>query len=151
MGKVCFQPYYAIKYIKDEPKEFVHSLARPKPVLEKGDVVIVDKRTAFNLVQKGFGEFEMVDSIEIASSDEADSVVVQEIETLLHTVPLPPQSASTNGNEGGTDDDTTNTGGGNEGGTDDDTPNTGDGNEGGTNDDTDKISPVKKATNNKGK
>jgi hypothetical protein len=87
MSKVCFQPYYAIKYIKDEPKEFVHSLARPRPILEKGDVVIVDKRTAFNLCTKGFGEFEMVDSIEFSSSDK-DGAVEEEIETLLKTVPI---------------------------------------------------------------
>ncbi len=69
MAKVCFAPFFAIRYAGEETKEFSHSLARPKPILETGDVVIVDKKTAFNLVEKGFGEFESVNSIEIAEAE----------------------------------------------------------------------------------
>jgi hypothetical protein len=69
MKKVHFSPLSAIRYVGDEPKEFSASLARPKPVLEYGDIVILDKRTAYNLV-KGFGQYESVETIEIHDADE---------------------------------------------------------------------------------
>ncbi len=69
MAKVYFAPNRAIKYIGSRVKEFHTSLARPKPKLKKGDIVIVDRKTAFNLVHKGFDEFEAVDSIEFVKAD----------------------------------------------------------------------------------
>jgi len=69
MKKVHFSPLCAIRYVGDEPKEFSASLARPKPVLEYGDIVILDKRTAYNLV-KGLGQYESVEAIEIPDADE---------------------------------------------------------------------------------
>lgn len=69
MAKVYFAPNCAIKYVGAKSKEFNTSLARPKPILKKGDIIIVDKRSAFNLTQKGFGEFDMVESIEFVKSD----------------------------------------------------------------------------------
>jgi len=69
MAKVHFAPSRAIKYVGSKAKEFTASLARPKPTLKKGDIVIVDKRTAFNLVTKGFGEFVEVEDIEFVKSD----------------------------------------------------------------------------------
>jgi len=69
MAKVHFAPSSAIKYIGNKSKEFTSSLAKPKPRLKKGDIVIVDKRTAFNLVTKGFGDFVEVSAIEFLKSD----------------------------------------------------------------------------------
>ena len=69
MAKVYFGPYRAIKYIGSKAKDLHTSLARPKPRLKKGDIVIVDRKTAFNLAHKGFGEFEDVDSIEFVKTD----------------------------------------------------------------------------------
>lgn len=68
MSKVHFAPNSAIRYIGKERQEFSTSLARPKPILEHGDIVIVDKRTAFNLTHKGFGEFEMVEEIDFSQA-----------------------------------------------------------------------------------
>jgi len=73
MAKVHFAPNSAIKYVGAKSKEFVTSLARPKPRLKKGDIVIVDKKTAFNLVTKGFGDFENVEAIEFVKNDVATS------------------------------------------------------------------------------
>ena len=69
MAKVYFAPNKAIKYVGSKSKEFTSSLARPKPVLKKGDIVIVDKKTCFNLVTKGFKEFVEVEDIEFVKSD----------------------------------------------------------------------------------
>lgn len=73
MAKVLFAPFYAVKYIGSETKEFTSSLARPRPSISTGDIVIVDKRTAFNLVEKGFGDFEMVSNIELTVMSEDES------------------------------------------------------------------------------
>lgn len=69
MAKVHFAPFSAIKYVGSKAKVFNTSLARPKPTLKKGDIVIVDKKTAFNLVHKGFGEFSDVTEIEFIKGD----------------------------------------------------------------------------------
>jgi hypothetical protein len=69
MAKVHFAPFSAIKYIGSKAKVFNTSLARPKPTLKRGDIVIVDKKTAFNLVHKGFGEFADVTEIEFVKGD----------------------------------------------------------------------------------
>jgi len=69
MAKVHFAPNSAIKYVGSKAKVFDTSLARPKPTIKKGDIIIVDKRTAFNLTHKGFGDFKEVDSIEFVKSD----------------------------------------------------------------------------------
>jgi hypothetical protein len=74
MAKVHFAPNSAIRYVGAETKEFTNSLARPKPVLEYGDIIIVDRRTAFNLVNKGFGEYEDVEAIEIAKTKTSKAV-----------------------------------------------------------------------------
>jgi len=79
MAKVHFAPNSAIKYIGSKHKEFTSSLDRPKPMLKKGDIVIVDKRTSFNLVTKGFGEFIVVEDIEFVK---ADTKAVKELEDL---------------------------------------------------------------------
>lgn len=63
MAKVHFIPYCAVKYVGAKTKELAVSTARPKPVLKKGDIVIVDKRMAFNLVKKGFEQFKEVEEI----------------------------------------------------------------------------------------
>jgi len=68
MPKLYFAPSHAVRYIGKEPKEFAYSLARPKPMLENGDIVVVDKRTAHTLTRKGFGEFEEVDNIALADA-----------------------------------------------------------------------------------
>ncbi|MCX6075999.1 MAG: hypothetical protein NTW78_03840 [Campylobacterales bacterium] len=69
MATVHYAPFSAIKYVGAKAKVFNTSLARPKPTLKKGDIVIVDKVTAFNLVKKGFGEFVMVDTIAFKKED----------------------------------------------------------------------------------
>ncbi|MBE0498572.1 MAG: hypothetical protein IBX43_04945 [Campylobacterales bacterium] len=69
MAKVHFAPYSAIRYVGEKPTLFATSLARPKPMLEVGDIVITDKRTAFNLVHKGFGNFEMVEDVVSADAE----------------------------------------------------------------------------------
>jgi hypothetical protein len=78
MAKVYYEPYKAIKYVGTKAKAFNTSLARPKPTLKKGDIVIVDKVTAFNLVKKGFGDFVSVDAIEFVKSDKESA------ETITH-------------------------------------------------------------------
>jgi hypothetical protein len=79
MAKVHFAPSVAIKYVGKKAKEFHHSLARPRPVLKQGDIVIVDKRTGFNLVHKGFGDFK--DVLEIGFV-KADAALNEELEYL---------------------------------------------------------------------
>jgi len=69
MAKVYFAPYSAIKYVGTKAKVLNTSLARPKPKLVKGDIVIVDKKVAFNLVHKGFDEFVSVDEISFVKAD----------------------------------------------------------------------------------
>lgn len=71
MATVHFAPSCAIKYVGSKGKVFTTSLARPKPTLKKGDIIIVDKKVAFNLVTKGFGEFVNVDEISFTKSDTA--------------------------------------------------------------------------------
>lgn len=83
MARVYFGPNAAIKYVGAKPKEFTHSLARPKPVLKKGDIVIVNKRTAFNQVKKGFGNFTEVDEISFVKADKDTASKLQELEEKL--------------------------------------------------------------------
>ena len=84
MAKVYYEPYKAIKYVGAKAKVFHTSLARPKPKLVKGDIVIVDKVTAFNLVNKGFGDFVSVDTIEFVKSekDNAERISLLEEENI---------------------------------------------------------------------
>ena len=69
MATINFAPYKAVKYVGKKAKGFSHSLARPKPTLKNGDIVIVDKKTAHTLVNKGFEEFKDVESISFAKKD----------------------------------------------------------------------------------
>ena len=69
MAKVYYEPYKAIKYVGTKAKVLNTSLARPKPTLKKGDIVIVDHVTAFNLVNKGFGDFIFEKDIEFVKAD----------------------------------------------------------------------------------
>jgi len=80
MAKVYYEPYKAIKYVGTKAKVFNTSLARPKPTLKKGDIVIVDKVTAFNLVNKGFGEFVSVDAIEFVKADKENAEIVEQLQ-----------------------------------------------------------------------
>ena len=75
MAKVYYEPYKAIKYVGTKAKVFNTSLARPKPTLKKGDIVIVDKVSAFNLVNKGFGDFVYEDTIEFTKKEKPQSKV----------------------------------------------------------------------------
>lgn len=68
MSQLYFAPFSAVKYVGEEPKEFAHSLARPKPTLKKGDIVVVEKKTAHILVTRGFGDFVEVDNVELANA-----------------------------------------------------------------------------------
>jgi hypothetical protein len=86
MATVHFAPYSAIKYIGSKAKVFHTSLARPKPKLKKGDIVIVDKKTAFNLVHKGFGEFELVEEISFVKADTQSAARIKELEDQLDGV-----------------------------------------------------------------
>ena len=79
MAKVYYEPYKAIKYVGTKAKVFNTSLARPKPKLVKGDIVVVDKVTAFNLVNKGFGDFVYEEKIEFVK---ADKELLQKLEKL---------------------------------------------------------------------
>ena len=79
MAKVHFAPNVAIEYIGSKHKEFHTSLARPKPKLVKGDIVIVDKRTAFNLVHKGFEEFVYVEDIEFKKDSKSAADLKKEL------------------------------------------------------------------------
>ncbi|MDQ7044726.1 MAG: hypothetical protein Q9M40_07065 [Sulfurimonas sp.] len=79
MAKVHFAPNCAIKYVGSKAKVFNTSVARPKPTLKKGDIIIVDKKTAFNLVTKGFGEFVNVDEISYTKADTKVEVELQDL------------------------------------------------------------------------
>jgi len=94
MAKVYFAPFSAVKYVGTKAKVFNTSLARPKPVLKKGDIVIVDKVTAFNLVNKGFGEFVDVTEIEFKKADTENAEEFNSIESEL--VVLREQNAKLN-------------------------------------------------------
>jgi|LGOV01.1.fsa_nt_gb signal peptidase I len=83
MAKVHFAPFCAIKYVGSKAKELQTSIARPKPVLKKGDIVIVDKRSAFNLVNKGFGDFVSVEKIEFVKSDVQTQEKIQDLKDEL--------------------------------------------------------------------
>ena len=80
MAKVHFAPYSAVKYVGSKAKELSTSLARPKPILKKGDIVIVEKKDAFNLVTKGYGDFVFVDVIEFKKGDVATSAMLDALE-----------------------------------------------------------------------
>ena len=80
MAKVHFAPYRAIKYTGAKAKEFSGSLARPRPILKKGDIVIVDKKTAFNLTRKGFDNFVEVKDIEFVKADINNIPLVEKLE-----------------------------------------------------------------------
>jgi hypothetical protein len=86
MATVYFGPFKAVKYVGKKTKPFSTSLARPKPTLRRGDIVILEKRAAFNLVKKGFEEFEYVESIEFVKADRETAKTLNamslEIETL---------------------------------------------------------------------
>lgn len=69
MATVHFAPNVAVKFVGNKPKEFAYSLARPKPILKSGDIVIVDEKTAFALLKRGFGEFKKVDEISFIKKD----------------------------------------------------------------------------------
>lgn len=69
MAAVHFAPYAAVKYTGTKATEFSISTARPKPTLKRGDIMIVDKRTAFNLTHKGFGNYEEVEEIKFIKAD----------------------------------------------------------------------------------
>lgn len=86
MARVHFAPNCAVKYMGAKAKDFNTSLARPKPRLVKGDIVIVDKKTAFNLVQKGFGEFESVDKIAFNKAESAEHVAIEELKAEMQVV-----------------------------------------------------------------
>lgn len=85
MATVYFGPYNAIKYVGTKAKEFTPSLARPKPILKKGDIVIVDKTTAFNLVNKGFGDYVKVDAIEFVKSDTQNFEQLEKLKAKVET------------------------------------------------------------------
>ncbi len=78
MATVHFKPYSAVKYVGSKSKEHLTSLARPKPVLKKGDILIVDKRQAANMTTKGFGEFIAVDDISFVKADVATAQDLKE-------------------------------------------------------------------------
>ncbi len=80
MAKVYFGPFEAVKYVGSKAKEMHTSLARPKPILKKGDITIVSKKTAFNLTINGFGEFKKVDSIEFVKADTQRAIRADELE-----------------------------------------------------------------------
>ena len=67
--KLYYAPAVAVEYIGADGKDFAASLARPKPMLNCGDIVITDNRTAYNLINKGFGQYKSVESIEIPDMD----------------------------------------------------------------------------------
>jgi len=83
MAKVHFEPACAVKYVGNKSKEFSTSLARPKPKLTKGDIIIVDKKTSFNLVTKGFGEFREVKSIEFNQDAVKAAKKIEELNAAL--------------------------------------------------------------------
>jgi hypothetical protein len=80
MARVYFGPYAAIKYVGRKKKLLATSRARPKPELRFGDIVIVEKKTAFNNVKKGFGEFEYVDKIEFVKADRESAEKIEALQ-----------------------------------------------------------------------
>lgn len=80
MATVHFAPYKAVKYVGSKAKELTTSSARPKPILKKGDIVIVDKRTGFNMVHKGFGLYEDVENISFVKADKETAATIQELQ-----------------------------------------------------------------------
>jgi len=83
MAKVHYAPYEAVKYVGNKAKEFQHSTARPRPTLKKGDFAIVDRRTAFTLVEKGFGEFERADEIAFVKADQKANEKIEELQARI--------------------------------------------------------------------
>lgn len=83
MAKVHFAPNSAIKYVGSKAKVFDTSVARPKPMLKKGDIVVVDRKTAFNLVHKGFGDFKAVESIEFIKADAQTAETIAKLKAEL--------------------------------------------------------------------
>jgi len=85
MATLHFNPYKAVRYIGKATKVLETSIARPKPVIKKGDILIVDKKTAHNFVKRGFGQFEDVENItldkDIKYKKEIEKLK-QELETL---------------------------------------------------------------------
>lgn len=69
MATVYFAPNAAVRYVGKKHKELATSLARPKPILKQGDIVVLDKRSAFNMTTKGFGDFVAVESISFTKKD----------------------------------------------------------------------------------
>ncbi len=69
MATVHFKPSSAIKYVGRKDKEFNYSLARPFPILSRGDIVITDEITAYNLVNNKFSNFVAVDEIYFTRKD----------------------------------------------------------------------------------
>lgn len=80
MAKVHFAPNCAVKYVGAESQVFNTSLARPKPKMNKGDILIVDRKTAFNLVQKGFGLFVDVEDIKFIKEEKEAAQRIEELE-----------------------------------------------------------------------
>ena len=95
MAKVFFEPLCAVKYTGSKAKEFLYSLARPKPFLKKGDIVIVSRKDSFNLVSKGHGEFVSVDKIEFVKADTQASQTISELKEQIKTL----EDLSTNQND----------------------------------------------------
>jgi hypothetical protein len=86
MATVHFAPQEAIKYTGKKAMEFTYSLARPKPVLKQGDIVIVDKRTAQILTRSSLYAFESVDEISFNKSDVASAQKIESLEEELSEV-----------------------------------------------------------------
>ncbi len=63
--KVHFKPFGALRYTGIKPSEFAYSTARPKPTLNRGDIVIVSKLDAYNIGKNRFSPFEEVKLIDI--------------------------------------------------------------------------------------
>lgn len=83
MAKVHYAPYEAVKYVGKKAKEFKHSTARPRPTLKRGDFAIVDRRTAFTLVEKGFGEFERAQEIAFVKADQKANDRIEELQAYI--------------------------------------------------------------------
>ena len=83
MAKVHFAPFGAVKYVGAKNIELATSIARPKPILRRGDIVIVDKRTAFNMTVKGFGNYEAVEDISFVKADSETSDKIESLETTI--------------------------------------------------------------------
>lgn len=79
--KIFFLPNVAIEYIGDKEQEFSRSLARPKPIVKKGDVVIMDKVNAYNIVKMFPTLWKKVEGecVEVANDEEL-KLAVEELE-----------------------------------------------------------------------